>query len=197
MTILGLLEHQPLYPYGIQRRLRQWGKDLVVNTEDKGGLYRTIGRLEEDGLIEASGTEREGLYGERTIYSITDAGRRAVREWLDDALRRPRPEYPRLPTALSSAMMLKPAAIADALEQRLAAQTEAADALRRVMGEGAESGLPRVGHLETEYMVAILDAEVAWLRATVADLREERLTWSAQELEEHAGPDPDEAGPDA
>jgi hypothetical protein len=31
LTVLALLHYQPLHPYGIQRLIKQWGKDQVVN----------------------------------------------------------------------------------------------------------------------------------------------------------------------
>ena len=40
LTVLGLLHTRPLHPYGIQRLIKQWGKDQVVNVGQ-----RTTGRL--------------------------------------------------------------------------------------------------------------------------------------------------------
>src|SRR6266536_2012302 len=45
LTVLALLHYQPLHPYGIQRLIKQWGKDQVVNVEQRTSLYRTIERL--------------------------------------------------------------------------------------------------------------------------------------------------------
>ena len=42
LTVLALLHYQPLHPYGIQRLIKQWGKDQVVNVEQRTSLYRTI-----------------------------------------------------------------------------------------------------------------------------------------------------------
>ena len=39
LTVLGMLHTRPLHPYGIQRLIKQWGKDQVVNVGQ-----RTTGR---------------------------------------------------------------------------------------------------------------------------------------------------------
>src|SRR5260370_15083598 len=45
LTVLALLTYQPLHPYGIQRLIKQWGKDQVVNVEHRPTLYRPTQRL--------------------------------------------------------------------------------------------------------------------------------------------------------
>jgi len=49
LTVLALLQYKPLHPYGIQRLIKQWGKDQVVNVSQRASLYRVIERLEEAG----------------------------------------------------------------------------------------------------------------------------------------------------
>ena len=56
LTVLGMLHTRPLHPYGIQRLIKQWGKDQVVNVGQRTALYRTIERLEDGGLIAVQGT---------------------------------------------------------------------------------------------------------------------------------------------
>src|SRR5690348_17934738 len=59
LTVLALLHYQPLHPYGIQRLIKQWGKDQVVNVEQRTSLYRTIERLLAAGLIAVRETRSE------------------------------------------------------------------------------------------------------------------------------------------
>jgi len=59
LTVLGMLHTQPLHPYGIQRLLKQWGKDQVVNVSQRVSLYRTIDRLHAAGLVAVAETERD------------------------------------------------------------------------------------------------------------------------------------------
>ncbi len=178
LTVLGMLHTQPLHPYGIQRLIRQWGKDQVVNVGQRTALYRTIERLEECGLVAVRGTGRDQQYPERTVYEITDAGRAATRQWLEEMLTAPKREYPEFPAALSHLMMLTPAEALDRLERReraLAAMHAGLEA-----GLAAAEGLPRVLILESEYVAATCAAQLAWLRSVIADLRTGRLAWSDQ-----------------
>lgn len=108
LAVLGLLEAGPLHPYGIQRLIKQWGKDQVVNVGQRAGLYRTIARLEDAGLIAVGSTERDERYPERTTYRLTDAGRAAARQWMAEILSTPRNEYPEFPAALSFLPVLTP-----------------------------------------------------------------------------------------
>ncbi len=58
-------------------------------------------------------------------------------------------------------------------------------------------GLPRVFLLESEYMAAVVRAQIKWLRAVTADLRSRRLTWSEQSLRRFAAEWAAEADPSA
>ncbi|MGW2152938.1 PadR family transcriptional regulator [Nonomuraea sp. NPDC001699] len=182
LTVLTLLNHQPLHPYGIQRLLKQWGKDLVVNVGQRAGLYRTIDRLSEAGLIRVRETGRDQQYPERTVYEITEAGRARLTTWLDDMLSRPKQEFPQFPAALANAMLLGPGGLAEALERRAAAVERTLAELES--GLTAEEDLPRITMLECEYLREVTAAEARWLRAVIADLREGRLEWSREQLEQ-------------
>ncbi|MFI2608508.1 PadR family transcriptional regulator [Kitasatospora sp. NPDC018619] len=182
LTVLSLLHFEPLHPYGMQRLLRQWGKDQVVNVGQRTSLYRAIDRLLGAGLIAVRETGRDQQYPERTVYEITDAGREATRTWLLEMLREPRAEFPEFPVALSNLMLLAPGEIEQALAARLAAVRAGRAAHERSLAETAAVGVPRVAMLESEYAVALAAAEADWLEGVIADLRSGALTWSAEEL---------------
>ncbi|RMI34411.1 PadR family transcriptional regulator [Nocardia stercoris] len=185
MTVLGILTLEPMHPYGIQRRIKEWGKDQVVNVGQRAGLYKTIGRLQEAGLVAVRETGRDQQYPERTVYEITDTGRAACVGWLAEMIAVPRNEFPEFPAALSSMMLLGPdgaraelARRADALRARLADMDRDAEL-------AAKLGLPRVTALEDEYLRAVTVAELAWVDGVVADLTTGRLTWSWESLAPH------------
>ena len=182
LTVLALLHYQPLHPYGIQRLIKQWGKDQVVNVEQRTSLYRTIERLLAAGLIAVRETERDPRYPERTVYEITAAGRQTARRWLEVMLAEPRQEYPEFPAALSHVLMLEPAELADVLDRRAQRLASALAAFDANLAAEAEQGLPRIATLEAEYQRAVLEAEAGWVRSVIADLRSGKLTWSRQEL---------------
>jgi DNA-binding PadR family transcriptional regulator len=185
LTVLGMLMTRPLHPYGIQRLIKQWGKDQVVNVDQRASLYRTIDRLLAAGLVTVRETGRDQQYPERTVYEITDAGRTAAREWLEEMIAVPRQEFPEFPAALSHILMLSPLEALPLLERREAELT--------AIHQGLEAGmtfaedLPRVVSLESEYVLATATAQLRWLRSVIEDLREGRLSWSEGELRELAG----------
>lgn len=182
LTVLALLHYQPLHPYGIQRLIKQWGKDQVVNVEQRTSLYRTIERLLAAGLIAVRETERDPRYPERTVYEITGAGRQTARRWLEEMLAEPRREYPEFPAALSHVLMLEPAELADVLDRRAQRLSSALAAFEANATAEAEQGLPRIATLEAEYQRAVLEAEASWVQSVIADLRSGKLTWSREEL---------------
>jgi DNA-binding PadR family transcriptional regulator len=187
LTVLSLLSYKPLHPYGVQRLIKQWGKDQVVNVGQRTGLYRTIDRLLAAGLIAVRETGRDQQYPERTVYEITDEGRAMARSWLIEMLRTPKQEFPEFPAALSQLLLLEPAEMLAALDDRrdrLAASLRVMDA---TAATEAERGLPRITMLESEYLRAVTSAELAWLDGVVDDLRSGRLVWSVEQLMAFAG----------
>jgi DNA-binding PadR family transcriptional regulator len=182
LTVLALLQYKPLHPYGIQRLIRQWGKDKVVNVGQRTSLYRTIDRLAAAGLIRVRETERDQAYPERTVYEITGTGRAVAREWLLDMLVTPRQEFPEFPAALSHLLMLGPEEIRDALERRARTVDDALAAVNADLTAEAGQGLPRVAMLEAEYLRTVMTAELQWLRSVADDLGNGSLTWSADSM---------------
>lgn len=190
LTVLALLHHQPLHPYGIQRLVKDWGKEQVVNVKQRASLYRTIERLHGDGLIAVRETERDQQYPERTVYEVTDAGRETARAWLEEMLAAPRQEFPEFPAALSNLMLLTPQDIGDVLERRADALAQQLDGLQAAMTAETDQGLPRITRLESEYLHAVTAAELEWVRAVVEDLRAGRLSWSKEQLDGFAAQAP-------
>ncbi len=183
LAILGLLENGPMHPYGIQRLIKRWGKDKVVNVDQRASLYRMIDRLDEAGLITAGGTDRDERYPERTTYHLTDAGRAATQQWLAEIVSTPRNEFPEFPAALSFLMLVPPEAAQAMLEQRRDQLTERVaelDADLAMEIEGLE--IPRIAMVEIEYLRAIGDAELRWVNAILDEMRDGSFTWDREEL---------------
>jgi DNA-binding PadR family transcriptional regulator len=185
MTVLFMLLSEPIHPYEMQRRMKLWGKDQVVNVAQRANLYKTIERLLQAGLIAVRLTERDQRFPERTVYELTGAGRRTAREWLVEMLAHPRNEFPRFPAALSFIMILPPDEARHVLEQRAAAVRGHLAALEQVL-ESERGGPPRVALLETEYLRSVAAAELEWLTSTVAELKAGSLSWDEDELTEAA-----------
>ncbi|MFF0609384.1 PadR family transcriptional regulator [Nocardia tengchongensis] len=182
MAVLGILHLEPMHPYAVQRRIKEWGKDKVVNVGQRAQLYKTIARLQDAGLVAVRETGREQQYPERTVYEITDAGRAACLGWINDMIATPRNEFPEFPAALSFLMLLGPDGARAELEKRAAAVRAALDEIDTGMAQARQFGLPRVTLLEDEYQRAVTEAELRWLEAVLADLAGGTLTWSWESL---------------
>lgn len=182
MALLGILHLEPMHPYAIQRRIKEWGKDKVVNVSQRAALYKTIGRLQEAGLVTVRETGRDQQYPERTVYEITDAGRAACANWLTEMIAEPRNEYPEFPAALSFLMLLGPEGARTELERRAKSVRAKLAEMDADAKQAAAMHLPRVVMLEDEYQRAITEAELRWLDNVIADLAAGTLTWSRESL---------------
>ena len=186
LTVLLMLIAGPIHPYELQRRIKLWGKDQVVNVAQRASLYKTIDRLTQAGLIAVRQTERDQRFPERTVYQLTDEGRRTGHTWLVDMLSLPRNEFPQFPAALSFIMVLVPEQARVVLEQRTAALRSHLASLEQLLA-GEQGPLPpRVTLLETEYLRALTAAELSWVCGIIDELRSGALDWSEQELIEAA-----------
>jgi DNA-binding PadR family transcriptional regulator len=185
LIVLWQLFEKPLHVYGMQKLLEAEGKDRVVNLRSRASLYQTIERLVRFGLVEVSETVRVEGYPDRIVYAITERGREVAREWLREMLRTTGQDYPEFIAAVSLLFGLETEDARAQLEQReqsLAAELAETEATMA----GAPAGLPRLFLLEEEYRKTLLEAQLAWLRGVIADLREGRLDWSEQWLREIA-----------
>ncbi|WP_406293775.1 PadR family transcriptional regulator [Embleya sp. NBC_00888] len=182
LALLGLLYREPMHPYAIQQRIKQWGKDKVVNVGQRASLYKTINRLREAGLVTVRETERDQQYPERTVYEITAAGRAACHTWMAEMLETPRNEFPEFPAALSFLALLTPETTHALLARRRERLVADLAALEADAANTAGLGLPRVVTLEDEYLRAVTSAELGWVEGVLDDLTEGRLSWDQESL---------------
>jgi DNA-binding PadR family transcriptional regulator len=173
MVVLSLVWEEAMHPYRMQVLIKERGKDQIANVAQRNSIYQTIAALERAGLIAVRDTERHERRPERTVYEITDEGRRTLLAWLRTVLSTPAREFPDFPAALSLAAALGP----DDLRKQLEARIEALEP-RLAELEKPYPHVPRLFLIEAEYVAAVTRAEIKWLRGIVADLRSKKLTWS-------------------
>lgn len=184
MMLLALLVEEPMHAYRMQQVIRQRHKEDVVNVAQRNSVYQTLDRLLREELVRVDHTARDDRRPERTVYQLTDAGRRTLDRWLTDALATPAREFPEFPAALSFLPILPPDEAARQLTRRadvLAERIRAGEALLTA------TDLPRLFLVEDEYRLAVLRAELTWVRGLVADLTGGRLTWSGAWLADFSG----------
>lgn len=190
IAILSLLAREPMHPYEMRHVMRVREIDRVINVSH-GSLYSTVERLAGLGLIQPVETSREGRRPERTVYEITELGRDQLLDALRTELMRYTPDYPRLATGLSFASLLEPREVGELLERRaieveaeLSGFQVALDASLKQQSHPVE----RVSLIEAEYVIALLRAELDWLRSLTEDIRDGRLTWQPPSWRESQAP---------
>ena len=173
-AVLGSLNERPMHPYEISTILRARGKDQSIKL-NYGSLYSVVGALEKHGLIEARETVREGNRPERTIYGITEAGRAEFEDWLTELLGTPVREYSQLEAGLAYLPGLSPSRVIELLEQRGAALQATVAELETLHASPELKALPRLFLVESEYRLAVLRAELAYVTALATEIRDGTL----------------------
>lgn len=165
LAVLALLAERPMHPYEMGAVLRQRHKEESIKLR-YGSLYTVIDSLLRASLIVPRHTAREGRRPERTVYALTPAGSAQLRSLMADLLAKPVKEYPQFEAALSLLPVLPPDQALMLLRQRLQALTQSAAVLRGQAAALGASGLPPLFLVESDYRLAQLVAEQAF----VADL---------------------------
>jgi DNA-binding PadR family transcriptional regulator len=180
VAVLALLREAPMHPYQMQRLLRQRHKDEILALK-RGSLYHAIGRLVLAEFITASSTERNGRRPERTTYRITPAGRKELARVLRLLVSIPRRESSEFMAAMSFLIHLTPDEAVPRLEERC--QHLEREIEQRSAGvKAATARVLRINLLESEYLLAMLKAELEWVRTLAAEVRQGKLAWDIQKI---------------
>src|SRR5262249_233566 len=170
LAVLACLWEHPMHPYEMATTLRSRGKDQSIKL-NYGSLYTVVEALQQHGLIVAQETEREGRRPERTVYRLTDAGRVELFDWVSELLSRPAKEYTHFEAGLSLAGVLPPDDITALLEQRCALLEITIAQERSLLQLVEQQGLLRIHVIESEYQLAMREAELAWTRKLANDIK--------------------------
>jgi PadR family transcriptional regulator AphA len=81
-SVLGLLAEQPAHGWALAAALSPEGEIGCVWSLGRPLVYRSLEILEKRGLIEPGGVERSVRGPKRTVFHVTDTGRRELDAWL-------------------------------------------------------------------------------------------------------------------
>jgi DNA-binding PadR family transcriptional regulator len=210
LAVLACLFERPMHPYEMATTMRERGKDQSIKL-NYGSLYTVVEALQQHALIIAQETERAGRRPERTVYRLTDAGRMELIDWVSELLSTPAKEYTRFEAGLSLAGALLPEDVAALLAQRCNLLEMLIAQERSAMEYVRQRGLKRIFVIESEYLLAIREAELAWTRKLAEEIRSGTLEgvaeWAAfqrsvaererEEAHEHEAHQPEEHGEEA
>jgi PadR family transcriptional regulator AphA len=163
--ILGVLTQQPMSGYDIRQVLNSLG--WLVGNPSFGSLYPALHALRNDDLVTVHEEDRPGRPA-RKIYSITEAGRQALQEWI---------EQPAGPYAFVMRLILADsssrAGLITQLHQRHAQVAAYCAALKRTVEKQDDEG--NLGRrMALDYGLALATAELAWLDDALERLLEQK-----------------------
>ncbi len=185
LAVLVLLFERPMHPYEMAAtlKIRNKGKSIKLRY---GSLYTVIEGLQEQGLIAARETVREGRRPERTVYELTPNGAERMRSWLRELLGTPVKEYPQFEAALSLLPAVPPDEAVALLEARGVRLGETAEELRATV-EAVTKLVEPLFLVEIDYRLALIEAERQFIEGFVRRVKEDAeyvRAWRAF----HAGP---------
>jgi DNA-binding PadR family transcriptional regulator len=167
LAVLALLFERPMHPYEMGVVLKQRHKEDSIKLR-YGSLYTVIELLLARGFIAARETARDGKRPERTIYEITPAGRDELHDWMADLVGQPVKEYPQFEAALCLLPILPPDEALALLRQRLKRIEQTTAGLVGEIAGIATQNFPPLFLVETEYRLALLKAEQAFVAELIS-----------------------------
>ena len=152
IVVLLLLAEQPRHGYDLdrvieQRGYRQW-TSLAFSS-----IYYLLKRLSERGLLEPD----EGSQGRRTVFRLTEAGRRELKQAAGERVLAPAPPSAGVLPALNAYSRLDDPALAALLARRAEALLSRLDELRALRAQ-----------VDEEHALAIFDYEILRQEADLA-----------------------------
>jgi DNA-binding PadR family transcriptional regulator len=163
--VLGLLAQQPMSGYDIRRFLKNLS--WLIGSPGGGSIYPILRGLLQDELVTVEvfpGIDRPP----RKVYTITEAGRRALQAWIEQ------PAEPKAPMKAFVMRLLladsySQASLAATFEQRRAQVVAHYNDLRQAVGV-VEEDFDRGQHMALDYGLALASAELSWLDLTLEQL---------------------------
>jgi DNA-binding PadR family transcriptional regulator len=155
-VLLGLLSKEPAHGYELKQAVEAEFGELwpPVNI---GQIYKTLGRLEDDGLVQSS-TVAQASRPDKRVFELTAAGRDELSAWLD----RPSPAVRVKEEFFTKVVLAARARVADPLvlidRQRRAHLREL-----RSLGDLAATAQSFPARLAVDGAVLHLQADLKWL----------------------------------
>ena len=156
IVVLSLLAEQPRHGYDLdrvieQRGYRQW-TSLAFSS-----VYYLLKRLSERGLLEPD----QGSQGRRTVFRVTEAGRRELRQAAGERVLAPAPPSAGVLPALNAYSRLDDPELVTLLVRRAEALLGRLDELRALRAQVDEEHALAI----FDYEILRQEADLAWTRS--------------------------------
>src|SRR6266545_613679 len=177
LAVLSYLTQRPMHPYELGRTLREHDDARSIKY-NHGSLYMVVGQLAKAGLITEVETTRDGARPERTVYALTDAGRRELGDWLRELVEEPQHEYPQFVAALSLIAALPPGEVVELLGSRLARLATQRTEIRHLIDRTVAAGVHPL----------FLDAESSFVERFIDQITNPETGWGRPWAQFHGEP---------
>ncbi|MDR0137066.1 PadR family transcriptional regulator [Metabacillus idriensis] len=172
LVILGLLMERDAHPYEMKQTMEQRHMDHFMKLQ-KGSLYYAVEQLHKKEYIKVVDVIKDTNRPDKTIYQITDSGKKLFHKLILDELSTDSNLYHPLFTGVAFALHGNQQEIADILEKRMTLTEKRVRELSSILDFYKQ--LPRaVIHL-IKGSILHGEAELAWLKNLIADARAEKL----------------------
>ena len=129
LAVLAYLAERPMHPYEMGKLLKERNQQESIKYKHSS-LYMVIEQLSRAGYVAERETLRETRRPERTVYELTSAGRKELRDWMSDLVSVPAKEYRQFEAALALIVVLPPGHVVELLEQRRRLLSDQVDRIR-------------------------------------------------------------------
>jgi DNA-binding PadR family transcriptional regulator len=184
LAVLSYLTQKPLHPYELGRTLRDHGDARSIKF-NHGSLYMVVHQLEKAGFVVEQETTRAGSRPERTVYAITDAGRKELHDWLRELVETPQPEYPQFVAALAFIAALPPQDVVELLGRRLRGLATQRTEIRELVDSTLAAGVHPLFLVEEDFRLALLTAESEFVERFIEQITHPETGWGQQWAEFH------------
>jgi DNA-binding PadR family transcriptional regulator len=191
LAVLALVFERPMHPYEMAATLKHRHKHESIKLR-YGTLYTVIDVLASRGFIRPKETSRDGKRPERTVYALTPSGRDELRNWMRDLVAEPAKEFLQFEAALSLLPVLPPDEAVELLRDRTLRLEEQLAQTQILIGQLSDMTLgqmtqpndeipapllgqkfPAIFMVESEYRIALLKAELAFINELVRRVTED------------------------
>ncbi|NUR91505.1 MAG: PadR family transcriptional regulator [Nonomuraea sp.] len=170
ILILGQLLDGPLNGYQVRRSLERMGADQWSNLAF-GSIYHGLSKMEAEGLLEIV----EGGRGGRTVYQITEEGRREFNLLLTLAWYDVEPIIDPFQVALTFMNHLPKDELVNGLQARMGQLRGQIKAVEGIIGRKQAYGAPRHIDENLRLTIAMMTAQLTWAEEAVKRVEADEL----------------------
>ncbi|WP_157248427.1 PadR family transcriptional regulator [Nonomuraea typhae] len=175
LTVLAMLSLRAGHPYELHRFIVDTHKDYISGLPRS--LYHAVDKLASEELIVPVETSKEGRRPERTVYEITEEGRKELASRLRVLIETPTGERRTFTAALSLIGCLPMPEARRALRTRTSTLIGLITAQEAHIEALTDSGLPAMLMVETDYERALYQTELEWVERLLARMEKGELSW--------------------